>query len=574
MKLGKETRGSKADRSVIGLDIGSDSIKMVRGFKAEGKIRVLDFACRKYLPSEATPELLSLHLHELLASILNTKQIKTSRIHALISGRKLCIRVVKLPIMPEQEIYQAIRSKIRKYVSPDLDQVKFSFSVIGETQEEGIKKLEVVFAALQKTIFDECLQLFNAAGAQPAAITSACFSEWKLVQEIGLDRGASSWMLINIENQETDLTVYREGQFIFTRTISIGENTFADIFKGQPQLSLSNERDLRQIWGLEAEAASVSPADKARLAKIKEQLQAEADVLCKEIELTVHHYYQITHGQRIDKSIVLGAGSQVAGLMNYLKQKLEIPVEGLNFSDARLELAADKKEAFEKDFPLYTQALGAMLVAPADINLLVQMKSQAKMGVNLLKVSGLPKKIIISVASLALLIFICLKGVNLYYQFRIKSYERMRGKLSGQTEQLVRVKRKEDILDFEKKFYLKLIREYPSYPIIIAEILKAIPSPNIVLDEFKFYGDANRISAKDTLPPLKFTIMGRVSGKDLTGSETTNFVLALEQGGYFENISVTISDYGGYAELENMDRASKKGKELGFIVSGGIKLKD
>ena len=68
--------------------------------------------------------------------------------------------------------------------------------------------------------------------------------------------------------------------------------------------------------------------------------------------------------------------------------------------------------------------------------------------------------------------------------------------------------------------------------------------------------------------------MGRVSGKDLTGSETTNFVLALEQGGYFENISVTISNYGGYAELENMDRASKKGKELGFIVSGGIKLKD
>ena len=149
---------TRSDGAVIGLDIGSDSIKMIKGMKKEGVICVSDFAHRKYLTGEGTVDLFSRDIQKLLTSLMGTKKIRKVRIHSIISGRKLCIRVVKLPVIPEAELYQAIKSKIRKYVSPELDQAIFTFSVLGKTQEKDIKKLEVVFAATPKTFFNEYLR--------------------------------------------------------------------------------------------------------------------------------------------------------------------------------------------------------------------------------------------------------------------------------------------------------------------------------------------------------------------------------------------------------------------------------
>lgn len=556
----------KADRLVISLDFGSDSIKMIKGMKSEDKICVSDFACQRYPAGEREPDLISRHIHKLLTSVVDARKIKKARIHSTISGRKLCIRIVKLPVMPEAELYQALRSKIRKYVSPDLAQVIFSFSVLGETQERDIKKLDVVFMAIQKTFFDEYLQFFKLTGVEPKVITSPCFSGWNLIRELGLNQGVDSLMLINIDNQETDLTVYREDRFVFTRNISIGGKNFTDKLRGQAQFSLEREEDVKLLWGLAEEGRALEATEEAHLLKIRELLQGEADVLCKEIELTAHHYYQITHGKRIDKCLVLGEGSQIGGLIDFLKQSLEISVEGLHIPDAKLELTMDRREEFERNLPLYTHALGAILIGPDDINLLAQIRPQAKKVTFPIKFFALPKTTAPKMAAVAVIVFICLglliftflKGINLHYQGQIRSYKERRDRLQDRAMQLMQVKRKMDILDFEKKLYLRLIKEYPAYTVIIAEICKAIPSERIVLDELKFYSNQ----------AIKFNIAGKVLGIEATESEVTNFVLALERSGYFENISVTIR--GG-----PWRQAPEVGVEkLSFAIDGVIKLKD
>jgi len=353
-------------------------------------------------------------------------------------------------------------------------------------------------------------------------VTSACFSGWNLVQEVGLDKGATSLMLIDIESQETNLTAYREGKFVFTRNVSIGERDFM------------------------------------------------AEVLFKEVELTTHHYYQITHGERIDKCIILGEGSGIAGVVDFLKQKLEMPVEPLQIPETKLQFFIDKTEEFRKNLPLYTQALGALFVAPGDINLATQMKTQAKKVIYPLKFPALSKMTTLAMIvfiSLGLVIFIFLGGVNFYYQHQIQSYKLRQDKLQSQIMQIMQIKRKMDILEFSKGLYLRLLKERPAYPVIIAEICKAIPRENIVLDELKFYKDPRGTVPQEAPSSVKFTIMGRLSGKEATAAQTTRFVLALEESGYFENISVALKEVG--LPIEAGERTV-----LSFVVNGGVKLKD
>lgn len=573
MRMNRGMLGKQTEKDVISLDIGRDSIKMLKGIKREGKICLSNFASQKHFALENRPDLLSQDIYELLGSVVDAKKIKRAKIYSTIAGRKLCVRTVKLPVMPEEELYQAVRSKIRKYVSSDLDQVIFSFSVLGETQEKGVRRLEVVFAAIQKKLFDEYLQVFKLADVEPRIVTSACFSGWNLVRETNLDQGASSLMLVNIESHETDLTVYRRGRFIFTRSISTGGRDFIDTLNGQSQLSLDNPRDAKLVWGLGDEADSLEPTKKANVMKVRELLQTEANVLCKEIELTADHYYQIMHGKRIDKCIVLGEYSQIAGLLDFLKERLEVPVEGLQVPDEKLQLFMDKAEEFKKDCSVYTQALGALLVGPKDINLVAHLRRQAKKEMRSIKYFAPSKMTTVAIGVfifLALSIFLFLKGINFYYQRQIKSYEIRQDKLQNQTMQLMQIKRKMDILDFEKKLYLQLIKEHPAYPVIIAEICQAIPSEEIVLDKLEFSSGQKRARSGPGPSPVKFTITGRVTGEDATGQEATNFVLALEQSGYFENISLTV-DRGRGGRLDRREASEQEIERSNFVIDGVLR---
>ena len=523
----------KANKTIIGLDIAASSIKMVQASKEAGKIRVLGFGRREFSASEANPDFLSRKVQELLGGI---KELKRASIHAVVSGRKLIIRVVKLPVMPEGEISQAIKSMIRKYVSQDLEQLEFAFSVLGETQEKGIKKLDVAFMAIQKNLLNQYRQFFKLTGAEPQAVSSACFSEWNLIKKAGLDQDAASLMLIDIEAEQTDLAVYREGRFIFTRNISIGRR---DLAKEQAQLS-----------------------------------PEQAEVFSKEIEMTAHHYYQITHGNRIDKCILLGEGSQIAGLVDFLKQKLEIPVVNFFLSDAQLELPQEGAEEFKRNLPLYTQALGALLISPNDINLLVQERKQFKKSLfPAVKSFAFPRTAFaagVIFASLLLSLFVIFKGTNLYYQHRIKASKIRREQLQGLTIKLMQIKRKADILDFEKKLYLQLTKERSRYPLIIARICQAIPSEKTVLDELSFNSIRERRGPAESLSRVQFNIQGRVLGQEALNQETTNFVLALEQSGYFDNISVSMNE-----EMQARGQVKEEiAEHLGFAVNGIVRLED
>jgi len=578
----------KADKLIISLDIGSDSLKVVKGIKKEGKICVLDFAYRAYSAEANTPDLLSKCIHDLLASVVDIRKIKKFRVHSTISGRKCCIRVVKLPVMPRNEIEQAIRSKIRKYVSPDLDKLIFRFFVLGETHEEDVKKLEVLFVAIQKNHFEENHNLFKLSGIEPQVITSPCFSGWNLIRELGLNKGVdSSLILVNIDSQETDLTVYRDDRFVFTRNISVGWRDFNDILKDQSRLSLYKTEDSKLLWGEAGESPLSGTQDEAPILKIRKLLQNQAEILYKEIELTAYHYYQVMHGKRIDKCVILGEGSQIQGLVDFLRQKSDIPVECLTIPNAKLELPRDKKGEEFKNLPLYMQALGVLLNGPNDVNLAVQMKHRAKGDVysGILANFSQMNSVAVRVAvSLLLISFIALKGINFYYKQQIKTYQARRNNLEDKTLQLVALRRKADILDLEKKFYLQLSKSRPAYPAIIAEISKVIPQGKIVLNELSFSSDQQKSPSLDEVLPIKFTMAGRAAGKDERGLEIPKFVRALEQSGYFENISVNIKGAdvstgsvfnSGLQYLSDSKQAPEGvSREWDFVINGVVRIKE
>ena len=228
-------KGKEDRKTIVGIDIGSDAVKVVRGMKLRGGISISDFAQKKFL-EKGPQEAVMTRVQEALSSLVDAQKIKKESVHASISGRDLCIRVITLPAIPMHELEQLIKAKIDKYISMDIDDVYFQFAVVGEKHTSGTKKLDVMFAAIKKSIFDDYLHLFATLNIRPRLVTSPCFSGWNLVRQLGLHQSVTSVMLININDQETDLTIYREKQFVLTRNIFIGTVTKGAVSGLQPPL--------------------------------------------------------------------------------------------------------------------------------------------------------------------------------------------------------------------------------------------------------------------------------------------------------------------------------------------------
>lgn len=577
MKPAKETNEPKKNkevkefkRPIISINIETDLISLVAGIKKQGKIQILDFAYRKNTAGEQTPDSISKDIHDLLNSATQLRKIRRPVVHSTISGRKLCVRVLRMPVMPDAEIAMAIKPKVFKYISPETDEVIYRFNILGEVREKDVKKLDVVFAAVHKTPLNEYLQFFKAINVKPSVITSPCFSELNLAQEFGLNKGVVSFMLVDIENQDTELTIYRDRYFVFTRNISIGCRDFTDIVKGHPQLSLDKPTDNKLFFAEPTPVDATQEQKQDNFSEIRKRLQNEADVLYKEIELTVHHYYQLTHGNRVDKCLILGPGSRIKGLVEFIRQRLEIPVQELVIQDAQLDLPAGREMEFKDNLPFYGQALGALLARPEGINFapkgqLLPFKFVPQL--KLLSVSTKNAKSFLAIAAVGIIMLLFIKGLNFYYQNKIKYYSRIRDSFAERSLKLVNLKRDMDLLAFTKKTYAELDKLYPAYAPIITKICEAIPSEKLILSEINF---SHAKAEKSDVTVVKFSIAGKILGENVEGSGFTKFISALEQSGYFQNPKFGFQQNPDVGAEQSLAGGTK---ELSFVIDGTVNVK-
>ncbi|MCX5704320.1 MAG: hypothetical protein NT066_07540, partial [Candidatus Omnitrophica bacterium] len=108
----------KAGGEIIAIDTCDSSLKIIRGGIEKGKIIVSGFAYKKVFSHDKEYSFLADKVKELLKECgLEPQKLKRSRIYAVIPGSEVCVRVLKLPAMPDDEIKQAVRAKIKEVVS-------------------------------------------------------------------------------------------------------------------------------------------------------------------------------------------------------------------------------------------------------------------------------------------------------------------------------------------------------------------------------------------------------------------------------------------------------------------------
>ncbi|HMU35099.1 MAG: type IV pilus assembly protein PilM [Acidobacteria bacterium] len=315
MLFGKKKR-------VAGLDIGSSSVKMV---ELDGKPNSLNLVSLGFenLPSDTIIDGQIMELNtvsDCIQNVCNNHQIEANQVVTGVSGHSVIIKNIALPAMSSEELEESIDWHAEEHIPYDLADVSLDYQVTAESADST----NVLIAACKRERIDNIKQAIQLAGKQPVVIDVDTFA-LQNCYEANYDPAESDVVtLLNIGASTMNVNIVKGTRSLFTRDITVGGSQFTDVL--QRSLGLN----FQEAEGLKRGVANAAPNVEEK--SIEPLMNNVTEVVAMEIQKTFDFYRATTDDNetQVQKILISGGGSKLAGLAQDLSQRLELPVEVLN----------------------------------------------------------------------------------------------------------------------------------------------------------------------------------------------------------------------------------------------------
>lgn len=151
---------------------------------------------------------------------LRKNNIQANEASLVLSGKDLIIRTFEMPIVPANELENAVRFEAKKYIPFRIEDLIIDFQV---QFDKAIKKNLILFVGIKKEVLDKYHTILTQLDLKPVAIEYAAFSILRLLKSSGCsDRGIVSVISVDFrEEDEVNFTVLENGFPLFSRDITL-----------------------------------------------------------------------------------------------------------------------------------------------------------------------------------------------------------------------------------------------------------------------------------------------------------------------------------------------------------------
>lgn len=352
LNLGEMFSGKK---QVVGLDIGSHSLKLVEIIDSNGGSvmnRFLQVPLEKGVIVDGAIADLS-KLVEAIKGLLRNSGCQRKGIVTSLSGHSVIVKKATFPTMEDQELREMIHDEAGKYLPFDnMDDVNFDFQVLGQN-EYNPNQLDVIIVAAKKDIIESYVEAIEMAGLSAVILDVDSFAlETMYERNYDYDEKHIA-VIVNIGASITNINVVKNATSIFTRDFTIGCNSVTEAIQAQYGVSFEDAEKIKMEG---------PPGDDAAKADFPYRLLSFADPILSEIERSVD-YFRSTYGDEdIKQVLVAGGGAHIPGIVADLNQRLNIPAEIIN---PFRKIGTNKKlmgpDDFERIGPVAAVAAGLAL---------------------------------------------------------------------------------------------------------------------------------------------------------------------------------------------------------------------
>lgn len=163
-----------------------------------------------YIPSSLTDEQKrDQFIASTISDFINDWGGKRSRVTLAIGGHDTACRVFSMPTMKQRDLDAAVSFEVKNQIPFSVDQAVFDHRVTREIEHNGNCRCQVSLFAATRTRVKQCLRPFALAGVEVHAVYHLQDAIGNLLRQLPDFHDNQSYTLMNIGQNQTDISFYR-----------------------------------------------------------------------------------------------------------------------------------------------------------------------------------------------------------------------------------------------------------------------------------------------------------------------------------------------------------------------------
>jgi len=506
----------KKKRTVLGLDVGNQSVKLVELTLDKDGIALANYGIIP-LPPEVEEAKKTALIITGIREILQAKGIKTKNIVFSLKGRDVIMRFLKMPLMPEKELKEVLRQEVFRISHLPKEEINWDYLLFPEKEKKELGAIVIISERKKITQFTSLIQQIPL---KPISLTVTALAIWETISKLEY-KEEETILSLHIDEEITTIMLLKRKTPSFVRKIYVATGTFLkDVSK---KLDLGRE----EIENLKGELKKgVISAD------VKQVINPWLAQLAGEVERSLEYYrteLKVSETIRPDRLFLSGIGSQWAGVKEFFAKRLGVKSEVFDlFRILKVDSTCFDMRRLRESASLLTIATGLSLSQLAPTMAELQPEWRAKKRINLLprekkKVVAffqlLFRTVIPALTLFLLSLLIFTMKINLHYRREAKEKQQVLNKLEG-----IITTAKNEGIGGESAFIRKALGERVEWSEILKE-LSHITSNQVWLSNLSFGKEEN--SSGRSL---------KIEGFSSSNSSVVEFVSRLQNSSFFRDV--------------------------------------
>jgi len=354
----------KKSKSILGIDIGTASIKVVQLRKEEekfdletyGEISTVGYLERLNDAFQITSlKTLEAVTREMLRVLLEKAETSTKNAVMTIPVFSSFVSVVEVPEMAEKEISQAIEFEARRYVPIPVSEVILDWKIIetglikDDISTKPFRGKRILLIAVPVEVINKYLKIADDLSLKVKALELESFS---LARSLMFDDKTSACIL-DIGVRASSFTIVDKGVVQMSHSLDVAGAEMTKTLATGLGVAPKRAEEFKLTHGLDQQEEEGKRKD------IRELLNVPIERIVDEIERMLRSY-QLKTDRKVEKLILGGGSTQLTGLEDYIEKRLDIKAVGA-FPWSRTIYPTVLQEALKRNGSEFSVAVGAAM---------------------------------------------------------------------------------------------------------------------------------------------------------------------------------------------------------------------
>ncbi|MDP2655969.1 MAG: type IV pilus assembly protein PilM [bacterium] len=319
-------------KNIIGVDIGTSSIKMIELSHREGRFYLSTYGFVEGLGREGTVSAKAdeSYLAKQIMRIKESTKFTSNVAVAALPSYAVFTSIISVPAMSKDELNSAIQWEAKKIIPLPLEDIVLDSEILNPPDpkvrpkkgEESSEPLKVLITGAPKDLVKRYTQIFQEAGLTLAGLETETFA---LARSLVAD-DPGEIMIVEIGAATTDLIIVQKGVPFLSRSIEQGGNAITRSIVNSLNISDKRSEQLKRDIGITTLDANTGGGG------VPQIVERALEPIIHEIRYTLGLYKEgevmtiDTSLGSIEKIILTGGSAMMPNVASYLAKALDMRV--------------------------------------------------------------------------------------------------------------------------------------------------------------------------------------------------------------------------------------------------------